>query len=146
VSDENQLLQIGEVAERVGLSLRTIRYYEEVGLVSPSERTQGGFRLYSESAVERLGVLKGMKPLGLTLEEIRELMALLEKSAEPERLEPAEVEELAGGLAEFLELADERVATLVRHLAEARRLRGRIEERSQRCETAARRLPSEPAL
>lgn len=41
-------MQIGEVAERIGLSLRTIRYYEEVGLVVPSVRSQGGFRLYTE--------------------------------------------------------------------------------------------------
>ena len=46
-----QHAQIGEVAERTGLSLRTIRYYEEVGLLSPSGRTAGGFRLYADSDV-----------------------------------------------------------------------------------------------
>jgi DNA-binding transcriptional MerR regulator len=56
-------MQIGEVAERTALSLRTIRYYEEVGLVPPSARTQGGFRLYTEADVERLLLVKRMKPL-----------------------------------------------------------------------------------
>lgn len=55
--------QIGEVAERTGLSLRTIRYYEEVGLITPSARSQGGFRLYTEEDIARLGVVKAMKPL-----------------------------------------------------------------------------------
>ncbi|MEU6154409.1 MerR family transcriptional regulator [Actinosynnema sp. NPDC047251] len=71
-------MQIGEVAERTGLSLRTIRYYEEVGLVVPSDRSQGGFRLYAEPDVDRLQVIKRMKPLGFQLEEMRELLALLE--------------------------------------------------------------------
>ena len=44
-------MQIGEVAERVKLSLRTIRHYEEVGLVPPSARSKGGFRLYTEADV-----------------------------------------------------------------------------------------------
>jgi DNA-binding transcriptional MerR regulator len=145
MAGNNELLQIGEVAERVGLSLRTIRYYEEVGLVSPSERSQGGFRLYSESEVTRLAILKGMKPLELSLDEIRHLMDLIDQSTELERLEPRELDAVATGLAEFLELADERVARLVRHLAEARKLRSRIEERSLRCDGALRALRSEQA-
>ena len=71
-------MQIGEVADRTGLSLRTIRYYEEVGLVVPSARSQGGFRLYTEPDVDRLQVVKRMKPLGFQLEEMRELLAILD--------------------------------------------------------------------
>jgi MerR family copper efflux transcriptional regulator len=71
------LLQIGQVAERTGLSLRTIRFYEENGLVRPTSRTDGGFRLYSEDDVARLEVIKRMKPLGFTLEEMHELLTLL---------------------------------------------------------------------
>ncbi|MCW2696367.1 MAG: putative transcriptional regulator (MerR family) of metal efflux transporter expression [Modestobacter sp.] len=71
------LVQIGHVAERTGLSLRTIRWYEEEGLVVPTARTEGGFRLYSDDDVARLMVVKRMKPLGFTLEEMRELLTLL---------------------------------------------------------------------
>ncbi|MCF6509377.1 MerR family transcriptional regulator [Blastococcus sp. MG754426] len=71
------LLQIGQVAERTGLSLRTIRWYEEEGLVVPTSRTDGGFRLYSDADVARLEVIKRMKPLGFALEEMRELLGLL---------------------------------------------------------------------
>lgn len=70
--------QIGEVAERTGLSLRTIRYYEELGLVEPSARTTGGFRLYSETDVSRLKLIKRMKPLDFSLEEMREVLGILD--------------------------------------------------------------------
>lgn len=68
------LLQIGEVAERVGLSLRTVRYYEEQGLLTPQTRTAGGFRLYAEEQVRRLELIKQMKPIGFTVQEMRELL------------------------------------------------------------------------
>jgi DNA-binding transcriptional MerR regulator len=71
------LLQIGQVADRTGLSLRTIRFYEENGLVRPTSRSDGGFRLYSEDDVARLEVIKRMKPLGFRLEEMQELLDLL---------------------------------------------------------------------
>lgn len=73
----SELMQIGQVAERTGLSLRTIRFYEENGLVVPTARSDGGFRLYSENDVARLEVIKRMKPLGLAVEEMRELLILL---------------------------------------------------------------------
>ena len=72
-----ELMQIGQVAERTGLSLRTIRFYEENGLVIPTARSEGGFRLYSKNDVSRLDVIKRMKPLGFTLEEMQELLTLL---------------------------------------------------------------------
>lgn len=74
------LVQIGEVAERLGLSLRTIRHYEEVGLVVP-ERTPGGFRLYSETDIGRLMLVKRMKPLGFSLEEMRDLLDVTDRLA-----------------------------------------------------------------
>jgi DNA-binding transcriptional MerR regulator len=67
-------LHIGEVAERVGLSLRTVRYYEEQGLFQPAGRTDGGFRLYTENEVDRLLLIKQMKPLGFTVQQMAELL------------------------------------------------------------------------
>ncbi len=71
-------MQIGEVATQTGLSLRTIRWYEDEGLVGPTTRTGGGFRLYSDQDVARLEVIKQMKPLGFSLEEMRQLLTLLD--------------------------------------------------------------------
>ncbi|WP_298462312.1 MerR family transcriptional regulator [uncultured Cellulomonas sp.] len=75
--------KIGEVAERTGLSLRTIRYYEEVGLVTPSSRTHGGFRLYSDTDIARFEVIKRMKPLDFSLEEMRDLLDIMSRLDEP---------------------------------------------------------------
>jgi DNA-binding transcriptional MerR regulator len=108
-------MQIGEVADRIGLSLRTIRYYEEVGLAVPSARSDGGFRLYVEDDVERLRVIMQMKPLGFSLEEMRELLALLDgDAADPARL------------AAFRDQAAERVATLRRQLRTAEEFAARL--------------------
>lgn len=74
-------MQIGEVAERTKLSLRTIRHYEEVGLVRPSARSKGGFRLYTESDVLRLLLIRRMKPLDFSLEEMADLLGLLDSLA-----------------------------------------------------------------
>ena len=71
-------MQIGEAADRVGLSIRTIRHYEEAGLIVPSVRSNGGFRLYTEPALDRLRVVKRMKPLGFTLDEMRDVLRLLD--------------------------------------------------------------------
>jgi DNA-binding transcriptional MerR regulator len=68
------LLQIGEAAERAGLSLRTVRYYEEMGLLEPAKRTDGGFRLYTSEHVDRLALIKRMKPIGFTVQQMRELL------------------------------------------------------------------------
>jgi len=71
-------MHIGAVAERTGLSLRTLRHYDEVGLLPPTGRTEGGFRLYTEADVERLLLIRRMKPLGFTLEETGELLSLVD--------------------------------------------------------------------
>ncbi|MDG9675315.1 MerR family transcriptional regulator [Micromonospora sp. DH14] len=71
-------MQIGEAADRVGLSIRTIRHYEEAGLIVPSARSEGGFRLYTQPDLDRLAVVKRMKPLGFTLDEMRDLLAVLD--------------------------------------------------------------------
>ena len=75
VCEVEAMMQIGEAAERVGLSLRTIRHWDEVGLVVPSARSNGGFRLYTEADIECLALVKTLKPLDFTLEQTRELLA-----------------------------------------------------------------------
>jgi DNA-binding transcriptional MerR regulator len=127
-------MQIGEVAERTGLSLRTIRYYEEVGLVVPSARSQGGFRLYTEPDVERLQLIKRMKPLGFQLEEMRDLLAILDPiPGSPTIADPAArltefgdmVEKAAEDLRAKLVIAEEFAALLRSHIATVRPKRKR---------------------
>ncbi|MDJ0392314.1 MerR family transcriptional regulator [Rhodococcus sp. G-MC3] len=71
-------MQIGEVAERTGLSIRTLRHYDEVSLVPPSERSAGGYRLYTEVDIARLMVIRRMKPLEFTLDEMKRLLDSLD--------------------------------------------------------------------
>ena len=68
--------QDGEVAARTGLSLRTVRYYDSVGLVAPSGRTEGGFRLYTEPDVQRLLLVRSLKPADFSLEQLEEIVTL----------------------------------------------------------------------
>ncbi|MEV8310965.1 MerR family transcriptional regulator [Streptomyces flavidovirens] len=106
-------MQIGEVAERTGLSLRTIRHYEEVGLVIPSARSKGGFRLYTDADVERLMVIRRMKPLDFSLEEMRDLLEIIDRIAATD--DPATSEErerLRERLDSYRKVADARCQTL----------------------------------
>ncbi len=98
--------QIGEVAERLSLSLRTIRYYEEEGLVTPSERTEGGFRLYSEDDIARLELVKRMKPLGFSMSEMRQLLAARDELAAGGADADAAFERLSGFAAAAREKCD----------------------------------------
>src|SRR4051812_16689613 len=71
-------MHIGEVAARTELSLRSLRHWEEVGLLHPSARTEGGFRLYTHDDVEKILVIRRMKPLGFTLDQMKSVMADIE--------------------------------------------------------------------
>ncbi len=77
-------MQIGQVAARTELSIRTVRHYDDVGLVTPSARSAGGFRLYTEEDVARLLVIRRMKPLGFSLAEMKELLDTLEILENPD--------------------------------------------------------------
>jgi DNA-binding transcriptional MerR regulator len=111
-----ELFQIGAVAERVGLSLRTIRHYEEVAIVVPSARSAGGFRLYTEADIERLVQVKAMKPLGFSLDETRELMVLRDRLAAGEPLSGAQ----SRLLIDYSERADTSYLERERQMADAR--------------------------
>ncbi|GAA1653629.1 MerR family transcriptional regulator [Microbacterium flavum] len=75
-------MHIGELAERTGLSLRTLRHYDEIGLLTPSGRTDGGFRLYTPGDESRLLLIRRMKPLGYSLEQMGELLAVIDGLAD----------------------------------------------------------------
>lgn len=66
--------KIGELAERTGLSVRTLHYYDEIGLLSPSGRTEAGHRLYAAGDVIRLQQIKSLRHLGFSLEEVRDCL------------------------------------------------------------------------
>lgn len=129
--------QIGEVAERTGLSLRTIRYYEEMGLVRPSARSHGGFRLYSESDIARLELVRRMKPLDFTLEEVRDVLQTLDALEQPD-VDRTTHDELLARLDGYRVAADERCERLRAQLDTAEEfaagLRGEIRQQRRGAE------------
>lgn len=72
------LLKIGDFARLADTNLRTLRYYEELGLISPASRSQGGFRYYRRTDIHRVNMIRDLQELGLHLDRIRELMAARE--------------------------------------------------------------------
>lgn len=110
-------MRIGEVAARTELSLRSLRHWEDVGLLRPSGRTEGGFRLYTDADLEKIFIIRRMKPLGFTLEQMRAAMRDIEtlmSGSQPGQL-PAAHERLTALLGE----ARERRARLVNQLSMA---------------------------
>ncbi len=74
LSRYDNLLKIGEFAELAKTNLRTLRYYEELGLLVPALRSEGGFRYYRPTDASRVKMIHGLQDLGLQLEQIRELL------------------------------------------------------------------------
>lgn len=116
-------MHIGVVADRTGLSLRTLRHYDEVGLVRPSGRSDGGFRLYTEADVERLLLVRRMKPLGFSLEEMADLLDVADRLAARDGDAPSVAlpgsgtdDDLRDRLAAYVHAAEERRADLARKL------------------------------
>jgi DNA-binding transcriptional MerR regulator len=85
VNAVKELRQVGEVAERLGVSPRTIKYYEELGLVEPAGHSRGGFRLYGERETERLERILRMKSIGYSLAAIRELLAVRDAARDADK-------------------------------------------------------------
>jgi MerR family copper efflux transcriptional regulator len=114
-------MHIGEVAARTELSLRSLRHWDEVGLLRPSGRSEGGFRLYTEADVDKILLIRRMKPLGFTLEEMGELLAAIDAPQDPAS---------AQRLAAFHDEALERREKLARQVGWADEFLGLLEARS----------------
>ena len=131
-------MQIGEVAARTELSLRTIRHYEESGLVVPSARSQGGFRLYTERDVERLMVIRRMKPLGFTLEQMRDLLEATDRLDDGEDVTEAEREALLERVRGYEQTACRRVEELRVQLERAEDFAATLRTRLEQAAPATR--------
>jgi len=123
-AERGERLRIGEVAELTGTTARTIRYYEEIGLLPPSRmREAGRHRLYDEAAVERLRDLLRLKELlGLSLDELKQLVAAQDARAALRR-------EWRSGVDDPVrrrQILDEALGHIARQLALVRRRRDEI--------------------
>ena len=124
-------LQIGEVADRTGVTQRTLRFYEEKGLLKPPTRMDGGFRLYSEEDVRRVDQIRRLQGLlGITLAEIKEMVeaqeALRELRAQyrPE----ADVAEKKRQLHKAIEVVEKQCAILRQKAEQMAEMKSQLEE------------------
>lgn len=119
--------RIGEVAAKVGMTERTIRYYEELGLLDSVRRLEGGTRVYTDDDIRRLKFISKLKVLGLSLQEMHELDGLYQQRRSNRTVLPR-----------LIELLDAHLDTVDGRIAELQALRDEI--RSYREHVAQRLL------
>ena len=112
-------MRIGRLAERGGVRIPTIRYYERRGLLSRPRRSSSGYRIYDSEAVKRLNFIKKAQQLGFSLNEIEELLSL--------RMRPGTT------CADIREKARCKIVTVDRKIAELARIRGALAKLAAAC-------------
>jgi DNA-binding transcriptional MerR regulator len=117
-------LKIGEFARRAGVSLRTLRYYEELGLLQPTSRTRGKFRCYREGDLHRLRLIQSLQELGLRLERIGRLL----DTPDPEVDHEGFLVQVRSALAEEEELFEQQIARLGLEREKIRTARAKLAE------------------
>lgn len=121
-------IRIGDLAKRTGLTVRTIRYYEELGLLDSVKRVEGGVRVYTHEDERRLRFIGRLKVLGLSLQEMLELETLYRRERTNRAVLPKLVEMLDGHLAQI----GERIGSLEALRDQVRRERERITARLEK--------------
>jgi DNA-binding transcriptional MerR regulator len=131
-SQEQAYLQIGEVAERTGVTQRTLRFYEEKGLLRPPSRLEGGFRLYSEDDVRRVEQIKRLQTLlGFTLADIKEMVEAeaVKMQIRAEYRRDAEISERREKLAKAIEVTERQVAVIDQKLTALQDMKTHLEQK-----------------
>lgn len=125
-------LQIGEVAERTGVTQRTLRFYEEKGLLRPPSRMDGGFRLYSEEDVKRVEMIRRLQDLlGVTLADIKEMVDAQEMLRElrAQYRPEAGVEEKRRQLKKAIDVVQAQYVIVKQKCGQMEEMKGQLEER-----------------
>jgi len=126
MSTQPELLKIGDFARLAETNLRTLRYYEELGLITPASRSSGGFRYYRCTDVNRVHMIRDLQELGLHLDRIRELIAARQADEEREsflnrvREALSEHDRLLGQRMQALEEQRKKVAQALHKIGECR--------------------------
>lgn len=131
-SADHAYLQIGEVAERTGVTQRTLRFYEEKGLLKPPSRLEGGFRLYSEDDVQRVEQIKRLQQLlGFTLADIKEMVEAEEVKTQirAEYRKDAEISERKEKIGRALEVTERQVSVIDQKLAALQEMKTNLQEK-----------------
>jgi len=125
-------LQIGEVAERTGVTQRTLRFYEEKGLLRPPSRMDGGFRLYSESDVKRVEQIRRLQDLlGISLADIKDMVDAEEMLREirAQYRPESDVNEKRRQLVKATEVVEAQYAIVRQKTTQMEEMKAQLEER-----------------
>jgi DNA-binding transcriptional MerR regulator len=125
-------LQIGEVAERTGVTQRTLRFYEEKGLLTPPGRLEGGFRLYSEDDVRRVEQIKRLQNLlGISLADIKEMVEADEVKHQIKATyrRDAELSERRAKIQRVIEVTQSQVALIEQKLAALEEMKAHLDQK-----------------
>ena len=125
-------LQIGEVAERTGVTQRTLRFYEEKGLLKPPSRLEGGFRLYSEDDIRRVEQIKRLQTLlGFTLADIKEMVDAEEVKMQlrAEYRREGEISDRRAKIAKAIEVTERQVAVIDQKLGALHDMKDHLEQK-----------------
>ena len=132
MAEKRGALQIGEVAQRTGVTQRTLRFYEEKGLLRPPSRMDGGFRLYSEEDVKRVEHIRRLQDLlGISLAEIKEMVdadEVLRELRSQYRPESA-IAEKRGQLQKATEVTEAQFAIVKQKMEQMREMEAQLTER-----------------
>lgn len=79
----SDLMKIGAIKNKSGVPIKTIRYYEGIGIIRASKRTEGGFRLFSRDVIPRLHFIKRAQLLGFSLDEIKSILEIHDRGEVP---------------------------------------------------------------
>lgn len=125
-------MKIGELAKRTGFSTKTIRYYELLGLLAEPERTDSGYRLYTQHDTERLAFIEKAKHLGFSLEDIRDILVLDQQQQRP--------------CVHVLALIDQKLQQLDEVLRDLRAFRKELTRLRKESAEQLKRLPADAAI
>ncbi|MGG1518526.1 MerR family transcriptional regulator [Paenibacillus oryzisoli] len=141
--------KIDDVAKECGLTKRTIRYWEEIGLLMAPERSEGGMRLYTRQHIERLQqIMKARDVLGYTLQEIQEFVAIREEllnhrqtylNVEDQEQKKQELLEMKRIVSQQIEMVDQKLETLKEFRKELDQMTTRIENGLVQLQTTPRK-------
>lgn len=127
LDNSEEYISIGNLARSIGITTRTLRYYEEMGIMSPPWRLEGSSRVYSAADVRKLKFILKLKELGLSIKEMQELDAVYAEARETDKVIPRLVEMLDN----HIDTLDEKMAKLSSLRKEIVEYRKRMIERFQ---------------
>ena len=121
----SELLNIGQASASVSVATSTLRYYEREGLLAPSDRSHAGYRLYDAAAVRQLRFIRAAQSVGFSLEDIKGMLALDERTS----------------CKQVQSMIEERLAGLALRIAELKSVQSTLTSALDRCKKSRRGCP-----